>query len=212
MAGPNEDRRDGGPHHIHIEKKHKKFNWLPWLLAALALLALLFALSRCDREEQATVDPAVTPAPADNGEIVASTPNAGASAALGATAGLGTYLAGSEATPRRFAFEQLNFDTGKSEVRAQDVAEINEVAAALKQYPTSRIRIAGYADARGDAAANAQLGEARANSIKSALVAQGIDAARIETTSGGEAEPVDNNATAPGRFDNRRAELVVTAR
>lgn len=208
MAGPNDNRPDGAPSHIHIEK-NKKFNWLPWLLLALGLLALLFALSRCDREDTAAVAPAPTATPT---EVVATTPNAGSADALVGTSGLGTYLAGTEALPRTFTFEKLNFDTAKSNIRPADAAEVNEVAATLKQYPNARIRIAGYADARGADAANMALGKARADSVKSALVAQGIDAGRIETVSGGENDPVDTNATAGGRFENRRTELVVTAR
>jgi outer membrane protein OmpA-like peptidoglycan-associated protein len=214
MAGPNNDRRDGAPSHIHIEKK-KGINWLPWILLGLGLLALLFALSRCGRDDKAVVAPVagdnatVAQAPA---EVVATTPTAGSSTALVGTSGLGTYLAGAEATPRTFTFEKLNFDTAKSDIRAADAAEVNEVAATLAKYPTAKIRIAGYADARGTEPANMQLGKARAESVKSALVAKGVDAGRIETVSGGENDPVDSNATAGGRFENRRTELVVTAR
>lgn len=208
MAGPNDDRPEGAPSHIHIEK-NKGFNWLPWLLLALGILALLFALSRCNREDTAAVAPAPTATPT---EVVAATPNAGSADALVGTSGLGTYLAGTEPLPRTFTFEKLNFDTAKSNIRPADAAEVNEVAATLKQYPNSRIRIAGYADARGTDAANMALGKARADSVKSALVAQGINAGRIETVSGGETDPVDTNATAGGRFENRRTELVVTAR
>jgi outer membrane protein OmpA-like peptidoglycan-associated protein len=219
MPGPN-DHRDGAPSHIHIEKKNG-FNWLPWLLLALGLLALLFGLSRCNRDEAAVApvasptDPAIaTAAPSGtvaDGPVVATTPNAATSAAAG-TSALGGYLAGNEPAPRTFTFEKLNFDTAKSDVRAADAAEIDEVAATLTQYPNARIRIAGYADARGSEPANIALGTARADAIKSALVAKGIDAGRIETVSGGESDPVDTNATASGRFENRRTELVVTAR
>ncbi|NTS66744.1 OmpA family protein [Sphingomonas sp. HHU CXW] len=179
------------------------------MLLALGILALLFALSRCNREDTAAVAPAPTATPT---EVVAATPNAGSADALVGTSGLGTYLAGTEPLPRTFTFEKLNFDTAKSNIRPADAAEVNEVAATLKQYPNARIRIAGYADARGTDAANMALGKARADSVKSALVAQGINAGRIETVSGGETNPVDTNATAGGRFENRRTELVVTAR
>ena len=212
MADPNDTHKDGAPSHIHIEKDEKGFNWLPWLLLALGLLALLFALSRCNREE------AVAPVAVDNtamaadNNVVGTTPNAPAADALAGTAGLGTFLAGTEAAPRTFVFEKLNFDTAKSEVRAADAAEVDEVATVLKQYGTARIRIAGYADARGSEPANMALGKARADAIKAALVAKGIDGGRIETVSGGETDPVDTNATAGGRFENRRTELVVTAR
>lgn len=212
MAEPNDTHKDGAPSHIHIEKDKKGFNWLPWLLLALGLLALLFALSRCGRDE------AVAPVPVDNTTaaadtgVVATTPNAAAADALAGTSGLGTFLAGTEAAPRTFVFEKLNFDTAKSEVRAADAAEIDQVANVLKQYGTARIRIAGYADARGSEPANMALGKARADAIKVALVAKGIDGGRVETVSGGETDPVDTNATAGGRFENRRTELVVTAR
>jgi outer membrane protein OmpA-like peptidoglycan-associated protein len=219
MPGPN-DHRDGAPSHIHIEKKG--FNWLPWLLLGLGLLALLLALSRCNREEP-TVAPVASPAEPANasaatgaavadGAVVATTPNAATSAAAAGTSGLGGYLAGSEPAPRTFTFEKLNFDTAKSDVRAADAAEIDAVASTLTQYSTARIRIAGYADARGSEPANMALGKARADAIKAALVAKGIDAGRVETVSGGENDPVDTNATASGRFENRRTELVVTAR
>jgi outer membrane protein OmpA-like peptidoglycan-associated protein len=212
MAGPD-DRRDGAPSHIHIEKK--SFNWLPWLLLALGLLALLLALSRCDRDKEVGVVPEATEgAPASEGapQVLATTANAGAATALVGTSELGSYLAGTEPTPRTFTFEKLNFDSAKSEVRPADADEVNQVASTLTQYPTAKIRIAGYADARGAEPANVALGKARAESVKAALVAKGIDAARIETVTGGESDPVDTNATAGGRFENRRTELIVTAR
>jgi outer membrane protein OmpA-like peptidoglycan-associated protein len=216
---PNGEHRDGAPSHIHIEEK-KGAKWLPWLLLALGILALLLALSRCNRDETDVVGPVASPAPdagvnataAGAGAVVATTPNAETSAAAAGTSGLGTFLAGTEPAPRTFPFEKLNFDTAQSSVRAADAAEVDQIAATLQQYPNARIRIAGYADARGTEPANVALGKARADSIKAALVGKGIDAARIETASGGENDPVDTNATASGRFENRRTELAVTAR
>ena len=74
------------------------------------------------------------------------------------------------------------------------------------------MRIVGYADARGSAPSNATLGKDRADSVKAALVAQGIAAERLETASGGETNPVDTNPTATGQAENRRAELIVLRR
>jgi outer membrane protein OmpA-like peptidoglycan-associated protein len=216
MPGPN-DHRDGTPSHIHIEKKGG-LAWLPWLLLALGVLALLVGLSRCSRDDSAAVAPAAAPPVASvaegtaAGPVVAATPNAASSAAATGTSGLGGFFAGSEPTPRTFQFEKLNFDTASSAIRAADGAEIDQIAATLKQYPNARIRIAGYADARGSEPANVKLGKARAEAIKASLGSKGIDAGRIETVSGGESDPVDTNGTASGRFENRRTELVVTAR
>lgn len=214
MIEVNEGRDRGTPSHIHIERHRQPpwIKWLAWLALLAGLLALLLALSRCESADEAvqSVDPSVAGAAA--GGVVASTANAGESAALAGTSGLGTYLAGTEPAPRRFVFETINFDTASSAIREADAPEIDQVAAALKQYPTARIRIAGYADARGAEPANVALGRSRADSVKAALVAQGIAADRVDTVSGGETDPVETNATASGRFENRRTELVVTAR
>jgi outer membrane protein OmpA-like peptidoglycan-associated protein len=194
------------PRHVHIEKK--KVNWLAWIALLAGLLALLLALSRCDRDRSA-----VAPEPTgEASDVVATTPNAASATALTGVSGLSTYLAGKEAAPHTFQFETLKFDTAKSDIRPADVQEVNTIAGVLKQYASTRIRIAGYADARGASTANVALGKARADAVKAALVAQGIDAARIETVSGGESDPVDSNASASGQAENRRTELVVTSR
>lgn len=210
------DRKDGAPSHIHIEKDRPGgLKWLPWLLLLLAILALLFALSRCDRKEAST--PSLnagreSAAASGQPQIVAQTPGARSAAALAGVSSLGTYLAGAEPTPRTFTFEKLNFDTAKSDIRPADAAEVDEVATTLAKYRSAKIRIAGFADARGPETANKALGAARAESVKKALIAKGIDAGRIETISGGEDEPVANNSTPGGRFENRRTELVVLTR
>ena len=194
----------------------RKNFYLPWIVGAigLALLFLLFKSCVGDRE-QAAVAPTVTEqttATTTDNTVVAETPNAPQANALASVSGLGSYLAGVQPTPHTFQFQRINFDTGASAIRPADQSEIDQVAAVLTQYATSKVRIAGYADARGSDPANAKLGQARADAVKAALVAKGVAANRIETTTGGERDPVDTNATAGGQFENRRTELVVTAR
>jgi outer membrane protein OmpA-like peptidoglycan-associated protein len=207
MADPH--KTDGAPpRHVHIEKK--KTNWLAWIALLAGLLALLLALSRCDRDHS---DVALAPEPTgEASEVVATTPNAASATALTGVSGLSGYLAGKEAAPRTFEFETLKFDTAKSDIRPGDLQEVTTIAGVLKQYANTHIRIAGYADARGSDQANIALGKARADAVKASLVAQGIDAGRIETVSGGESDPVNSNVTASGQAENRRTELIVTTR
>jgi outer membrane protein OmpA-like peptidoglycan-associated protein len=202
MAKPDHKGDGAPPRDIHVGPATKKTNWVPWLLLGLGILALLFGLRRCSHDN-GSAPIAASPAAA---------PATGTATVLPGTSGVGSYLAGTEALPRTFLFEKLNFDTGKSDIRAADREELNMLGAAMKQYPNSRIRIVGYADSRGTAPANATLGKERADSVKAALVADGIAADRLETASGGETNPVDSNATSTGQAENRRTELVVLQR
>ena len=226
----NSDHRGDGapPRDVHVEPATRKKNWLPWILLALGILALLFGMRRCSHDNESArvaTGPEAAPAAGTAAGPIPSTivtpatstgtaagPATGSATALPGTSGVGSYLAGTEPLPRTFLFEKLNFDTAKSDIRAADREELNMLGAALKQYPNARMRIVGYADARGAAPANATLGKERAESVKAALVAEGIAADRLETASGGETNPVDSNATAAGQAENRRTELVVLQR
>lgn len=221
MADDKNDGRGAPPSHIHVEggsgQVASKTNWLPWILGALALLALLFLLSRCGREDAQVIAPVaepevVTETTVTNSVGIARDAGPATAGALAGTSGLGAYLAGTGTLPRSFVFETLYFDTAKSDIRADGRDEVAAIATALKQNAAARVRVVGFADARGDATANAKLGAARANSVKAALVAGGINAARIETATGGEGSPADTNATATGQAGNRRTELVALSR
>ncbi|CAA9506536.1 MAG: hypothetical protein AVDCRST_MAG91-1345, partial [uncultured Sphingomonadaceae bacterium] len=210
-----------GAREVHVEEKSR--NWLPWILGALALLALLiFGLRSCDNEPAA-----VAPAPVDTTAVPVETdvavavaeesvtlPGGGTVALAPQTIGydLQRYLASNEAAPRTFQFERLNFDTARSDIRAVDRPTVDGIARILVAYPAARVRLIGYADARGDAGANANLGADRARAVAAALTAGGVAANRIETATGGETAATDSNATSQGQAENRRTELIVLAK
>lgn len=206
MANDRKTTEGAAPSHIHIEKG-KPVNWLAWLALALGVLALIWALTR--HKEVATTTETVSTTAAASVAAAGSTVAATTTASAGA---LGAYLAGSEAAPRTFAFDTMHFATASSELTAADKTTVEDVASVLGKYPKANVKIVGYADARGNTADNAKLGIDRANSVKAALTAKGVDGSRIATGSGGDADPVDTNATASGQAENRRTELVVVNR
>lgn len=207
-----------GAREVHVDKDR---NWLPWILGALALLALLiFGLRSCDNSEPRSVVPVtndVAAVPVQTDVAVAveeqsvTLPGGGTMMVAPQTIGydLQRYLASTERAPRTFQFERLNFDTNSADIRAVDRPTVDGIGQILVAYPATRVRLIGYADARGNAAANASLGANRAKAVAAALVAKGVAANRIETATGGETAATETNATSQGQAENRRTELVV---
>lgn len=112
--------------------------------------------------------------------------------------------------PKRFSFQNLNFATGTSTLAAGAVAELDQIAAAMKENPASTARIEGFTDDTGDAAANLSLSSMRADTVKQELVSRNIDAGRIEAVGRGAESPIAENTTLEGRAQNRRIEFIVT--
>jgi len=218
---PNSDRerQTHGTSRIDAvdEPAKKKGGWLPWLLALLGLLALLFLLSRCNRDE-----PSRTPVePVETNTVVADvtgeTAAAGTAAAGAADSGniladMRNYFGSGEGAGRRFTFDGIKFATSSAAIPPEASPTITGLAQLLKENPNARIRVEGYADARGNDTANRKLGADRAAAVKQALSGAGVAANRIETATGGEQNPVDSNATQTGRTENRRTDVVVTAK
>jgi outer membrane protein OmpA-like peptidoglycan-associated protein len=102
----------------------------------------------------------------------------------------------------------INFDTGKADLMQDGVATVKEIATLLKSNPTLKLGVEGHTDNVGDAASNKKLSEARAKSVTAAIVASGVDAARVSAAGFGQEKPVADNRTEEGRAKNRRVELV----
>jgi outer membrane protein OmpA-like peptidoglycan-associated protein len=114
--------------------------------------------------------------------------------------------------PRTFVFEDLNFPTGSAALTPESARTVTDVVAILKAYPTAKTRLEGHTDNAGDAAANKQLALERAKAVRDMMVANGIDAARLDYAGFGQERPLASNDTEDGRAKNRRTELVVVAK
>ncbi|WP_417787318.1 OmpA family protein [Stutzerimonas xanthomarina] len=78
----------------------------------------------------------------------------------------------------------------------------------LQLNPKRRVRIEGYTDNRGDKAENLALSKARAQAVGEFMQSLGVDAGRIEVVGYGEQYRVAENASARGRAQNRRVEIL----
>lgn len=102
------------------------------------------------------------------------------------------------------------FASGKADLLPAAQAKLNEVATALSnQDPDSKIVIEGHTDSRGDAALNQELSQRRAQTVADYLVSRGIDKSRVSAVGLGPSRAVADNASAEGRANNRRVEIVV---
>jgi OOP family OmpA-OmpF porin len=109
----------------------------------------------------------------------------------------------------RWATHGILFATGKADLQPESRPVLKEIAAALKQHGDLKILIEGHTDNVGTPAANLALSDARAAAVKAALVADhGAAGDRITTRGFGDSKPATPNATANGRAQNRRVEIV----
>jgi OmpA-OmpF porin, OOP family len=109
-----------------------------------------------------------------------------------------------------FDFDRLLFNTGQATLQPASQEQLSNIAAILKAYPQVQIRIGGYTDNTGDAAANLQLSQQRADNVMGALTRLGVDPSRMSAKGYGEENPIADNSTAEGRQKNRRISLRVT--
>jgi outer membrane protein OmpA-like peptidoglycan-associated protein len=101
------------------------------------------------------------------------------------------------------------FDTGKAQLKPGAERKLDQLAQFLKDHPDRRVEIDGFTDSVGSDSFNEQLSLNRAQSVKDALMARGIDSSRVTTEGFGKEYPVASNNDASGRQLNRRVEVVI---
>ncbi len=147
------------------------------------------AIKECDpdlfpaEEKVAAPAPAPTPAPTPAPQQIMKTKTLGAGALFG-----------------------LN----KADLSAQGKAELDALAAGLKQMNSiDNVSVVGHTDSTGADDYNMGLSVRRAATVKAYLVNKGINADLITTKGMGETQPVASNTTREGRAQNRRVEITI---
>jgi OmpA-OmpF porin, OOP family len=95
----------------------------------------------------------------------------------------------------RIALYGLYFDTNRTEIKSESKPTLEQIADLLKREPNLKLLVVGHTDNVGDFESNRNLSQRRAESVANTF---GVSYAA----------PVASNATAEGRSQNRRVELV----
>jgi peptidoglycan-associated lipoprotein len=114
-----------------------------------------------------------------------------------------------EVNEAAFVNENIHFGFDSYKLSDQARQILNSKADYLHMNPDIMIVIEGHCDDRGTDIYNFALGEQRAQSVKSYLVALGIGADRLSTISYGEERPIAKEHNEASWAKNRRAQFVI---
>ena len=108
----------------------------------------------------------------------------------------------------KYAFDNLEFETGKDKIKQHSFISLDGLAKLLvdKGYG---LQIDGHTDNVGKADMNMELSLKRANAVKTYLMGKGVNGSKLETAGYGLTRPIADNNTAAGRQKNRRVEMSV---
>lgn len=106
------------------------------------------------------------------------------------------------------------FDPGKATLKKGISAELDHIQSVLGQkYPNKQIDVVGHTDSdpikKSKWKDNWELSAQRALSVVRYLIERGVPQDKIQAVGRGDSQPIASNATASGKAQNRRVEIVV---
>ncbi|WP_232429461.1 OmpA family protein [Noviherbaspirillum autotrophicum] len=124
--------------------------------------------------------------------------------------GLRISAATQAALDRVLGSRVIEFEAGSALITDSGKAILDEMADVLKKTNPQKVEVIGHTDNVGLGTRNLALSRARADSVKTYLVAKGIAPVSIATSGMGADQPVVPNTTEEGRRRNRRIEFRVS--
>lgn len=101
------------------------------------------------------------------------------------------------------------FDTGKFQLKESASTTLQNLVAAIKEFPKGHIIIEGHTDNVGNPASNKTLSENRAKEVSEFLKSQLSNSYSFEVKGFGENQPIAPNDTPQNKQKNRRVEILV---
>ncbi|MFN3512220.1 MAG: OmpA family protein [Phenylobacterium sp.] len=103
----------------------------------------------------------------------------------------------------------VTFAVDRADIQPRFFPVLEDVARTLNAYPQTMVDVVGHADSTGAADYNQRLSERRAASVADFLISRQVMRDRLYVAGRGEDQPIASNATAEGRAQNRRVEIIL---
>jgi peptidoglycan-associated lipoprotein len=179
-------------------------------IAVRLLLAILVAVAVAACKTTEPVSDTETSAPAETSE---PTPEVVTAPALDPRDYTSAQSAQNFENPESLLSKRvIYFDFDKSDVKAEYRSIVAAHAAYAASHSSARVTLEGHADERGTREYNLGLGERRGNAISGLLSAGGASGGQTNVVTYGEERPVCRVSTEDCWWQNRRVEIVYTAR
>ena len=119
----------------------------------------------------------------------------------------------SEPTPATYkepqwSFNGASFASNASQLSSELQQALQPVIQRLHSYPQATVIIGTHTDSQGSSEFNQRLSDQRAVAILDYMKAQGVAPTQMKAEGHGENQPVADNTTEAGRYQNRRVELM----
>jgi outer membrane protein OmpA-like peptidoglycan-associated protein len=101
------------------------------------------------------------------------------------------------------------FRSAESNLLSSAKVKLDQVANALLSVRERNLIVEGHTDSRGSVSYNQGLSQRRADAVRDYLVQRGYPADRIQSRGKGKGSPIADNASAEGRANNRRVEIII---
>ena len=103
----------------------------------------------------------------------------------------------------------IQFEFNSSALTSDSQEGVDMLASFLENHPEIRVELAGHTDNVGTDAYNLRLSQERAEVVRQALIAKGIEEERLTARGYGDTAPIFPNDTEEHRALNRRTELII---
>ena len=101
------------------------------------------------------------------------------------------------------------FLTNEATLLPNAQVRLDQVAEALLATPDRDVLVEGHTDSRGTESYNLDLSRRRAEAVRAYLVSRGYSPDHIRAEGIGKGRPIASNASAEGRANNRRVEIII---